>query len=130
VSKLGRLPKAKEDQLLGGLPLYDITVFREWKMVADSIEYTVLFRNEFGDKDRVDVEIPVKTVEKFDSTVQEDYVSSVLSVELAKRYVQTRYEQWHFDDSIDETLDEFIGMSMEEYETLKETGEFPEGWTP
>jgi hypothetical protein len=118
------------DAIKKGLPLREVKIWRYEHPVRDRIDFSIEFLDEYGNREIVNLAVEEKDWD-FRNTDEwfADFVGSRLRKLLVKKWLRTRYDAWHIDEVGPDSLEEYIGMTIDEFTHLEETGEFPENWS-
>jgi len=130
MTQAGKLSTEQEARLVQDLPIKDVLVFREHREGAGVYEWTVVFKDEFNERGRVDLKIKEEDfVEDFIGDDAEEYVAHLVRKLLYGYTVETRVDKWTFEEAGPDTLWEYIGMNEEQYGEFLENKNLPEDWS-
>lgn len=126
----GILCPSQERAVIRDLPLSNVSVFRQMLWDKEAYLLSIHYNNEFGEEAKTDFIVDVRELMAPElEGAEEEYVQNIAYWRLAGDVVITRYAQWHLNEAGDEDLESYLGMTMQEYDTLVRTGEFPENWS-
>lgn len=98
---------------------------------AYDLDYLVLrvsYYDEFDQFNYVEVSIAQRLLVRLDEVSLGIEVYDKIYRALLDEVIRSRYEQWHLRNTGPDSLEEYTGLDIDQYEEYTKTGNLPEGW--